>query len=56
VQPYENVNLKLFAAMRRVGLESTLTQTPLMIRIVNASVSLFPDEAEEVYGVFIKTT
>jgi len=56
VPPYENVNLKLFAAMRRVGLESAHARLPLMIRIVNAYASLFPDEAEEVYGVFLKTT
>jgi hypothetical protein len=56
VPPYENVNLKLFAAMRRVGLESAHARLPLMIRILNAYASLFPDEAEEVYGVFLKTT
>jgi len=56
VPPYENANLKLFAAMRRVGLESAHARLPLMIRILNAYASLFPDEAEEVYGVFLKTT
>ena len=56
IPPYENVNLKLFAAMRRVGLESAHARLPLMIRIVNAYASLFPNEAEEVYGVFLKTT
>jgi hypothetical protein len=56
IPPYENVNLKLFAAMRRVGLESAQAQSPLLIRIINAYASLFPDEAEEVYGILLKTT
>jgi hypothetical protein len=56
VPPYENVNLKLFAAMRRVGLESAQAQSPLMIRIVKAYAGLFPDEAEEACGVFLQTT
>jgi hypothetical protein len=56
VSPYENVNLKLFAAMRRVGLEPAQAQPPLVIRIVKAYASLFPNEAEEVCGVFLKTT
>ena len=42
--------------MRRVGLESAHARLPLMVRIVNAYASLFPDEAEEVYGVFLETT
>jgi len=56
VSPYENVNLKLFAAMRRVGLESAHARLPLMSRIVNAYARLFPEEADEVYGIFLKTT
>jgi DNA uptake protein ComE-like DNA-binding protein len=56
VSPYENVNLKLFAAMRRVGLDPAQAQLPSAIRIVKAYASLFPEEAQEIYGVFLKTT
>jgi len=56
IPPYENANLKLFAAMRRVAADSTEAQQPLLIKIVNAYASLFPDEAEAVYGVFLRTT
>ena len=54
--PYENINLKLFAAMRSVAAESADAHKPLIIEIVNAYARLFPDEAEEIYGVFLKTT
>jgi len=56
LSPYENVNLKLFAAMRRVGMASARTRLSLMIKIVNSYASLFPDEAEQVYGVVLRTT
>jgi hypothetical protein len=56
IHPYENVNLKLFAAMRRAALESGDAQQPLLIRVVNAYASLFPEEAEAIYGVLLKTT
>jgi DNA uptake protein ComE-like DNA-binding protein len=56
ISPYENINLKLFAAMRRVALESGDARQPLLIRVVNAYASLFPEEAEAIYGVLLKAT
>ena len=56
IPPYENVNLKLFAAMRRVAAESGDAQQPLLIRIVNAYARLFPEDSEAIHGVFLKTT
>jgi hypothetical protein len=56
ISPYENVNLKLFAAMRRVAVESVDAHRPLIIEIPKAYASLFPEEAEAIYGVFLKTT
>jgi DNA uptake protein ComE-like DNA-binding protein len=56
ISPYENVNLKLFAAMRRVASESSDARQPLLIRIVNAYASLFPEEAEAIYAVLLKAT
>jgi hypothetical protein len=56
VSPYENVNLKLFAAMRKVAAQSVNPHQPLIIAIVDAYTSLFPEEAEAIYGVFLQTT
>jgi hypothetical protein len=56
ISPYENVNLKLFAAMRRVAAESARARQPLMIELVKAYASLFPEEAESIYRVFLQTT
>ena len=56
IPPYENVNLKLFAAMRRVAEVPDEVQQPLLIRIVNAYAHLFPQEARTIYGVFLQTT
>jgi len=56
ILPYENVNLKLFAAMRRVALESADAHQPLIIEIVKAYAGLFPDDAEAIYRVFLQTT
>jgi len=56
VSPYENVNLKLFAAMRKVAAQSVNPHQPLIIEIVDAYASLFPEEAEAIYGVFLQTT
>jgi hypothetical protein len=56
ISPYENVNLKLFAAMRRVAAESPEAHQPLMLKIVNAYASLFPEEAEAICRVFLQTT
>jgi hypothetical protein len=56
ISPYENVNLKLFAAMKSVATESPEAHQPLMIKIVKAYVSLFPEEAEAICAVFLQTT
>jgi hypothetical protein len=56
VSPYENVNLKLFAAMRKVAAESGDPRQLLMIEIVKAYASLFPEEAGAVCRVFLQTT
>jgi hypothetical protein len=56
ISPYENVNLKLFAAMRKVAAQSVNTHQPLIIEIVDAYASLFPEEAEAIYRVFLQTT
>jgi hypothetical protein len=56
ISPYENVNLKLFAAMRRVATESPEAHQPLMLKIVTAYSSLFPEEAEAICRVFLQTT
>jgi DNA uptake protein ComE-like DNA-binding protein len=54
ISPYENINLKLFAAMTELrGLKS---DQPPMIRLVERYAKLFPDEAKRVYGDFIATT
>jgi len=56
IPPYENVNLKLFAALRRVAAESAPARQPLMIEMVKVYSSLFPEEAEAIRGVFLQTT
>ncbi|MGO9088009.1 MAG: ComEA family DNA-binding protein [Candidatus Sulfotelmatobacter sp.] len=54
ISPYENINLKLFAAMTELrGLKS---DQPPMIRLVEHYAQLFPDEARRIYGDFIATT
>ncbi len=54
ITPYENVNLKLFAAMR--ALRGLKPDQPPMIRLVEQYAKLFPDEARRIYGDFIATT
>jgi len=54
ISPYDNINLKLFAAMTELrGLKS---DQPPMIRLVERYAQLFPDEARRIYGDFIATT
>jgi len=54
ISPYENVNLKLFAAMMELrGLKS---DQPPMIRLLEHYAKLFPDEARRIYLDFIVTT
>src|ERR1035438_8960722 len=54
ITPYENVNLKLFAAM--TALKGLKPDQPPMIRLVEQYAKLFPDEARRIYGDFIATT
>jgi Helix-hairpin-helix motif len=54
ISAYENINLKLFAAMAELrGLKS---DQPPMIRLVEHYARLFPDEARRIYRDFIATT
>ncbi|MBI3950458.1 MAG: helix-hairpin-helix domain-containing protein [Acidobacteria bacterium] len=53
--PYENVNLKLFVALRQMSKKPLDGRRPLMIEIVQTYSKLFPDEAEAIYDVFLKT-
>ena len=55
VTPYENANLKLFAAMRQVALRASLDAPPV-IAIVDQYAKLFPNEAEAIYDDFLSTT
>jgi hypothetical protein len=54
--PYENINLKLFAAMRRIAPRAGDPGCPLAIALIKAYAQLFPDEAQSAYGVFLDTT
>lgn len=54
--PYENVNLKLFAALREMSRQTFDVHSPLMIELVRTYARQFPDEAEAIYDVFLKTT
>lgn len=54
IAPYENVNLKLFAAM--AGLAGTDPSRPAIVRLVERYASLFPDEAKRIYTIFVETT
>jgi len=55
ISPYENVNLKLFVAMRRAAKEIA-SGVPPMIALVNSYAAAFPDEAPVIYTVFLHTT
>jgi hypothetical protein len=54
ITPYENVNLKLFAAMAELG--GTDRNRPAIVRLVELYAALFPDEAKRIYTIFIETT
>jgi hypothetical protein len=54
VTPYENVNLKLFAAMSKLR-GSTMVRPPV-IDLIDEYARLFPNEAKRVYELFIDTT
>lgn len=55
ISPYENVNLKLFVAMRRAA-KAIASGVPPMIAVVNSYAAAFPDEAPAIYRVFLETT
>jgi hypothetical protein len=56
ISPYENINLKLFAAMRHVAPQAGDPNCPLAMALINAYAKLFPEEARTVYDVFLATT
>jgi len=56
ISPYENVNLKLFAAMREIAPRAADPECPLALALINAYARLFPEEAKSAYGVFLDTT
>jgi len=55
ISSYENVNLKLFVAMRRAA-KAIASGVPPMVAVVNTYAALFPDEAATIYKVFLETT
>lgn len=55
ISPYENVNLKLFAAMCRAA-KAIASGEPPMIALINSYAAAFPDEAPQIYRVFLETT
>jgi hypothetical protein len=55
ISPYENVNLKLLFAMRRSA-KAIASGEPPMIALINSYAAAFPDEAPQIYRVFIDTT
>jgi DNA uptake protein ComE-like DNA-binding protein len=54
--PYENVALKLVAALSEVGRRGLDPGRPGMIDLVRAYGELFPDEREAITDVFVRTT
>src|SRR5262249_17833907 len=54
--PYENANLKLFAAMSEMRGRTLTPDSPLMLELVQAYARIFPDEKAAIYEVFINTT
>jgi hypothetical protein len=56
ISPYENVNLKLFAAMRQIAPQAVDPSHPLAIALMDAYAKLFPEEAKTAYDLFLSTT
>lgn len=54
--PYQNENLKLFAAMRLLAEKPLDAHRALMIDLVEAYDRLFPDEASAMDTIFLETT
>lgn len=53
---YENVSLKLFAAMRELSRSWQKSDGSLVTALVSKYAELFPDEADEIYQLFLSTT
>jgi len=56
ITPYENVNMKLFAAMRQIAPQAGDSSRPLAIALIDAYAKLFPEEAKSAYDLFLATT
>jgi hypothetical protein len=56
ISPYENINLKLFAAMRQIAPQADDPSRPLAIMLIEAYAKLFPEEAKTAYDLFLSTT
>ena len=56
ISPYENVNLKLFAALRQIAPQAGDSSRPLAIALIDAYAKLFPEEAKTAYALFLATT
>lgn len=56
ITPYENAALKVMATMRVLGQRPFDPARPLLVELVQAYASLFPDEATDVYRLFVETT
>jgi hypothetical protein len=56
ISPYENANMKLFAAMRQIAPQAGDSGRPLAIAIIDAYAKLFPEEAKTAYDLFLATT
>ncbi len=54
ITPYENVNLKLFAAMQCVA--HWRADRPPILSVIEQYAQLFPNEAKRVQQIFIETT
>lgn len=55
ISGYENVNLKLFVAMRQAAREIA-SGVPPMVALIRSYAATFPDEARAIYTVFLETT
>ncbi len=54
--PYENINLKLFAALHAMDAEPLDLHRPAMIELLRTYAAMFPDESEPLFEIFLKTT
>jgi hypothetical protein len=54
--PYQNANLKVFAAIRSLGRTGLGPDRPLAFELIKAYGEAFPDEKEVAYEILINTT